>query len=145
MKKNHIEPITQQLKTYHMKRACVECGEPIADQERITRIHCPQVKDDNGKVIKDCKRRKHQRIHQTEEDYLLDWNAMQRETKKKIEAALKDHGDELTKQMLNAYHIMLDTCIRNYKNGGTTVIEFLGYDIILNPNYITLKIIKNDK
>jgi len=25
------------------------------------------------------------------------------------------------------------------------VVEFLGYDIIINPYYITLKVVKNDK
>lgn len=133
------------VKTYFTNRVCQNCGKPIADQERKSRIYCPPVRDDKGKIIQDCRRQKHQFKHQPEEDFLLDYCAMQRETRKRIEAALKDHGDELTEQILTAYHIQLDTCIRHYDHGGTTVVEFLGYDIIINPYYLTLKVVKNDK
>jgi hypothetical protein len=144
MKKKVFDVTGRPIKTYKLGRVCQHCGEPIADQERASKTHCTRYRDEFG-IIHDCKRRKHQLKHQLNEDFLLDWCAKQRETKQRIEEAIKAHGDELTEKMLTAYNIMLDTCIRHYDHAGTTVVEFLGYDIIINPNYIILKIVKNDK
>jgi hypothetical protein len=144
MKKNDSESNGKPAQTFFMGRACQNCGEPIADQERATKIHCTRYKDEFG-VIHDCKREKHQLKTKLHEDILLDWCARQRETRRRIEDAIKAHGNELTEQMLTAYNIILDTCFRYYKKAGTTVVVFLGYDVIINPKYITYKIQKHEK
>ena len=101
-------------------------------------------KDENG-VVHDCKRRKHQLNHQLSEDFLLDWCALQRQTKARIEDALTAHGDEVTVDILDAYNINLHDNIRFYFNSGATYVEFLDYNIIIRPNFKTLKIQKNEK
>jgi hypothetical protein len=144
MKKKVFDITGRPVKTYKLKRACQFCGEPIADQERASKTHCTRYRDEFG-IIHDCKRRKHQLKHQLDEDVLLDWCAMQRETKSKIEDVIKAHGDEVTLQNLDAYNIILHNGIRFYDRSGSTVVEFLGYNIIVKPKFKTFKIEKYDK
>ena len=139
MKKN--DSGGKQLKTYKLGRACQFCGEPIADQERKSKIHCTRYRDEFG-VIHDCKRRKYQLKHQLEEDVLLDWCSMQRATKSKIEDMIKAHGDEVKIEVLDAYNVTLDNRIKSHQHLGQTIAEFLGYNIIITPNCKTFKIQK---
>lgn len=131
-------------KTYFLGRVCQYCGEPIEDQARASRTHCPRFMDEFG-VMHDCRRKKHQVKHQEDEAILLDWSAAQRQTKRKIEEAVIAHGDEVTLDVLDAYNIKLQECIRFNYLEGSAVFEFLGYDIIVKPNLKTYKIQKNDK
>jgi hypothetical protein len=144
MKTKALDPTGRPTKTYLLGRACQYCSEPIADQERANKTHCTRYRDENG-VVHDCKRRKHQLNHQLSEDFLLDWCALQRQTKARIEDALTAHGDEVTVDILDAYNINLHDNIRFYFNSGATYVEFLDYNIIIRPNFKTLKIQKNEK
>lgn len=130
--------------TYHLGRACEDCGEPIADQERKTKRHCTSFVDENG-IHHNCRRRKHQKKHQLHEDRLLDWAAKQRQTKAKIEEAFAMHGEFVTLQILEAYGIALNNCITISHGYQESSLEFLGYNIIINPFKKSIKLQKHDK
>ncbi len=140
----YSKPQNKPAKTYFLGRVCQYCGEPIEDQARASRTHCPRYMDEFS-VIHDCRRKKHQIKHQANEAVLLDWCANQRQIKRKIEDAIAAHGEHVTLEILDAYHIQLQERIRMDHYEGVTVLEFLGYDIILTPNFKTYKIQKNDK
>ncbi|TRZ77545.1 MAG: hypothetical protein D4R94_02665 [Chitinophagaceae bacterium] len=130
--------------TYHLGRACEDCGEPIADQERKTKRHCTSYVDENG-IHHNCRRRKHQKKHQIHEDKLLDWSAIQRDTKAKIEDAIKAHGEFLTKEILEAYNIVLDNYIKLEHRNQESILEFLGYDLVVKSFSKTVKLIKHEQ
>ena len=138
------DPTGKPEKTYELGRACLYCGEPIADQARKNKFHCTIYKDEFG-MTHNCRRRKYQLNHQLSEDLLLDWCAFQRKTKIQIEEVIKAHGNEVKIEVLDAYNVILNNCIRFYQYLGKTIVEFLGYDIIITPNSKTFKIKKNDK
>jgi len=144
MKKKNFDMTGRPVKTYKLGRACQHCGEPIADQERASKTHCTRYKDEFG-VIHDCKRKKHQLKHQLEEDVLLDWCALQRENKKRIEDIIKAHGDEVSLHVLDAFNVILHNGIRFYQRSGATVVEFLSYNIIVKPKSKIFKIEKHEK
>lgn len=127
--------------TYHLGRACLNCGEPIEDQARSTRTHCPRWIDQTGKVH-DCRRKKHQLKHQPQEDLLLDFSARQREISKQIEKVLAAHGDIVSTEVLNAYNITLSENLRFSYHSNLGTSEFLGYKIITNPKSKTHQIVK---
>ncbi len=129
--------------TYHLGRVCEDCGEPIADQERKTKRHCTAYIDENG-IHHNCRRRKHQKKHQKHEDLLLDWAAVQRQTKTKIDEALATHGEFVTEAVLEAYGIVLNNCISISHGYQESTLEFLGYNIIVNPFKKSIKIQKHD-
>jgi hypothetical protein len=144
MKKKIFDITGRPVKTYKLGRACQHCGEPIADQERASKTHCTRYKDEFG-VIHDCKRKKHQLKHQLHEDVLLDWCALQRENKKRIEDIIKSHGDEVSLEVLDAFNVILHNGIRYYQRSASIVVEFLGYNVIVKPKCKTFKIEKYDK
>lgn len=130
--------------TYHFGRACEDCGEPIADQERKSKRHCTPFIDENG-IHHNCRRRKHQKKHQLHEDRLLDWAAIQRQTKTKIEEAIITHGEFVNEAVLEAYGIVLNNCISISHGNEESTLEFLGYNIIVNPFNQSIKLQKHDK
>ena len=131
--------------TYHLGRKCEneDCKEPIADQERKSKRHCSEYTDENG-IQHNCRRRKHQQKHQLQEDQLLDWAAIQRHTKTKIEDAVAKHGEYVTLEVLEAYGIVLNNCISISHGYQESTIGFLGYQIIINPFKPYIKIQKHD-
>jgi hypothetical protein len=129
--------------TYHLGRECENCGKPITDQERKTKRHCSPQVDENG-IHHNCRRRKHQKKHQIHEDRLLDWAAIQRQTKIKIEEAITTHGEFVTVAVLEAYGIVLNNCISISHGHEESTLGFLGYKIIVNPFKQSIKIQKND-
>ena len=133
----------KQAKTYHLGRVCQNCGEPIADQDRATKTHCSRWRDEYG-VIHDCRRQKHALKTQPFDDILLDFSAVQRETKRQIEKILADHGNEVTTEVFNAYNVKLGENLNFGYHSGLLYAEFLGFRIISNPKLNTHKIIKND-
>ena len=130
--------------TYLLGRACEDCGEPIADQERKTKRHCSEYVDENG-IHHNCRRRKYQKKHQIHEDRLLDWSAVQRQTKTKIEETVATHGEFVNLQILEAYGIALNNYITISHGYQESYLEFLGYNIIINPFKQSIKIQKHDK
>jgi len=140
--KNHLK--ISSSKTYILGRSCQYCGEPIEDQARATKKHCTTWMDENGK-IHDCKRKKHQVKHQSEEDVLLDFSAKQRTTKQQIEKMITAHGDIVTTEILNAYNIILSESLGFSYQSGLATAEFLGYRIVSNPTLNNHKILKNEQ
>lgn len=130
--------------TYHLGRECENCGKPIADQERKTKRHCSPQVDENG-IHHNCRRRKHQQKHQIHEDRLLDWAAIQRQTKTRIEEAVATHGEFVNLQILEAYGIALNHCITISHGFQESTLEFLGYNIIINPFKKFIKLQRHDK
>jgi hypothetical protein len=132
--------------TYHLGRACenVDCREPIADQERKSKRHCSEYTDENG-IHHNCRRRKHHQKHQIHEDRLLDFAAIQRQTKTKIEEAFVTHGEYVNLQIIEAYGIALNHCITISHGFQESTLEFLGYNIIINPFKKSIKLQKHDK
>ncbi|MFZ9171463.1 MAG: hypothetical protein ACO210_05845 [Sediminibacterium sp.] len=131
-------------KTYHLGRVCQKCGEPIADQDRATKIHCSRWIDKFG-VIHDCKRQKHALKVQPYENILLDYSAIQRETKRQIEKVIAAHGNEVSTEILNAYNINLNENLSFDYHSGLMYAGFLGFKIITNPKLNTHKIIKHEQ
>ena len=131
--------------TYHLGRVCEneDCREPIADQERKSKKHCSEYTDENG-IHHNCRRRKHQQKHQILEDQLLDYAAIQRQTKAKIEEAIITHGEFVTEAVLEAYGIVLNNCISITHGYEESTLGFLGYNIIVNPFKQSIKIQKHD-
>jgi hypothetical protein len=139
MKKIKEAPTIWPAKTYKLGRTCLNCGEPIEDQARKNRVHCPAWVDKFG-VRHDCKRRKNQTKNQAKEDTLLDLCARHRETNRQIEKAIAAHGDVLSTEILNSYNINLADNLRLHYHSGIVVTEFLGYRIITNLKLQTHKI-----
>jgi hypothetical protein len=129
--------------TYHLGRVCENCGKPIADQERKTKRHCSPQVDENG-IHHNCRRRKHQQKHQIHEDRLLDWAAIQRQTKTRIEDAVATHGEYVTVSVLEAYGIILKNYITIHHGYQESTLGFLGYKIIVTPFKPFIKIQKHD-
>ena len=132
--------------TYHLGRVCEnpECREPIADQERKSKRHCAEYTDENG-IHHNCRKRKHQHKHQIYEDRLLDFAAIQRQTKSKIEDAVAKHGEYVSLEILDAYGIATNNYLTISHGFQESTLEFLGFDIIMNPIKKTIKIKKHDK
>ena len=142
MKTKVKDNTSRPAKTYKMGRVCQYCGEPIADQERTSKIHCSRYIDEFG-VIHDCKRKKHTLKTQLQEDMLLDFSARQRETKRQIEKIIPAHGDLVSTEVLNAYNIQLSDNLGYRYESGLLYAKFLDYTIISNPKLNTHKILKN--
>ena len=132
--------------TYHLGRKCEneDCKEPIADQERKSKRHCSEYTDENG-IQYNCRRRKHQQKHQLHEDRLLDWAAIQRQTKTKIEDAVATHGEYVNLEILEAYGIALNNYITISHGFQESTLEFLGFDIIMNSCKKFIKLQRHDK
>jgi hypothetical protein len=132
--------------TYHLGRACenVDCREPIADQERKSKRHCSEYTDENG-IHYNCRRRKHHQKHQIHEDRLLDFAAIQRQTKTKIEDAVAKHGEYVTLEILDAYGIATNNYITISHGFQESTLEFLGFDIIMIPFKKSIKLQRHDK
>lgn len=139
MKKIKEAPTIWPAKTYKLGRACLNCGEPIADQARKTKLHCSAWTDKYG-VRHDCKRRRNQAKNQDNEDVLLDLCARHRETRRQIEKMIAAHGDAVSTEILNAYGINLADNLRFTYHSGIAVTEFIGYRIITNLKLQTHKI-----
>jgi hypothetical protein len=74
----------------------------------------------------------------------LDYAAIQRQTKAKIEEAIITHGEFVTVAVLEAYGIVLNNCISISHGHEESIVGFLGYNIILNPFKQSIKIQKHD-
>ena len=146
-----MKPIKKEISskpclTYHLGRECenVDCREPIADQERKSKRHCSEYRDENG-IHHNCRRRKHHQKHQIQEDRLLDYAAIQRQTKTKIEDAVATHGEYVTLEILDAFGIATNNYITISHGFQESTLEFLGFDIIMNPFKKSIKLQRHDK
>jgi len=136
--------LSKLLLTYKLGRFCEYCGNPLADQLRANRRHCEPQVDEYGRIY-DCKRRKHQKIHQNDDEVLQKWCALQKNLKRKIESVLEDHGSTVTLEILAAYKIQVSFNIRFKEDSEKYVMGFLGYDILYNKFSKQCKILKNEQ
>ena len=118
--------------TYFDNRKCHYCGEPIADQERKNRIHCPESIDENGKII-NCKRKKFDVKHQPETEILKDHNARAKDYHKKIKKMRADQGEFVTSAIIDSYGICLTESDNFHFDGHQLTSYFIGFAIISNP------------
>jgi len=70
---------------------------------------------------------------------------IQRQTKIKIEEAVVTHGEFVNLQILEAYGIALNHCITISHGFQESTLEFLGYNIIINPFKKSIKLQRHDK
>ena len=68
-----------------------------------------------------------------------------RQTKTKIEDAVATHGEYVTLEILEAYGIATNNYITINHGFQESTLEFLGFDIIMNPIKKTIKLQKNNK
>ena len=135
-------PVLHRMYTYLFGRKCEYCSEPIEDQAQISRKHCLPWVDEYGQQ-QDCRRAKHSMIHSRETVLLQELNAKLKETDRSIKRLLTHHGDYVGTEILDAYNIQLDECIRFHpEENGIVAFEFLSYviktDIIKRKHKIIL-------
>ena len=75
----------------------------------------------------------------------MDFAAIQRQTKSKIEDAVAKHGEYVSLEILDAYGIATNNYLTIRHGFQESTLEFLGFDIIMNPIKKTIKIQKHDK
>jgi hypothetical protein len=132
--------------TFFDRRTCVNCGDLLADQLSKKRIFCPEVRDQNNKLIKDCKgayNRQKNKPEQEEQRVIV--NEI-RTMDERIEKMVAKKGYKVSTDDLNAYDIPLKSPLR-YKLYPNGFLEsyFLGFTIVSNPINNTHKIYKNDE
>lgn len=141
MKKNLPKlPENPKRVTYFDNRKCHYCGEPIADQERKNRIHCPVSFDEYGNRI-DCKRKKFDLKHQPETETLQCHNARAKDYYQKIIKMRADHGEIVTSAIIDSYGIIITESDDYYFDGHELTSYFIGFAIISNPNTNTHRIV----
>ena len=130
--------------TYYFKRKCIYCVEPLPDQYSKKRTYCKQVRDENGKLIKDCKGSYNRMIDQPELEVHREIIKEHKTVDDMIEAMLAKKGSVVSTSDLVAYDINLYSCLK-YKlsRNGTLESDFLKYKIVSNPNLHTHKIYKH--
>ena len=99
--------------TYLLNRKCENCNEPIADQEHDSRKHCFYQNIDG--VVYDCKTEKHRKEDAYEREIFRLHKQLIKEMDKRIEAMLKEKGDKVSFEDLEAYDIHLDKSLHYYR------------------------------
>jgi len=127
--------------TYHLKRECLYCGEPLPDQYSKKRTYCKEVRDENGNLIKDCKGIYNRMIDQPELEVQREIIKEHKTVDEMIEAMVAKKGSVVNTADLIAYDIQLSSSLK-YKlsPNGTLESDFLKYTIVSNPNHHTHKI-----
>jgi ribosomal protein S27AE len=126
--------------TYEDKRACPNCGKPIADQEHATRKYCEKYYDQSGKVH-DCKTDYNRTIDKPEREIHSTLIRDQKFFAKQISDMVSKKGYEVTTDDLTAYDISLPESLKlEIKSNGTAISHFLQYIITSYPVTNTHKI-----
>lgn len=143
VQKKSKKPMSQstEIETYHLKRECLFCGEPLPDQYSKKRTYCKEVRDENGKLKQDCKGSYNRMIDQPELEVHREIIKEHKTVDEMIEAMVAKKGNVVSTADLVAYDINLDSCLK-YKlsRNGTLESDFLKYTIVSNPNLHTHKI-----
>ncbi len=128
--------------TYYDKRECVFCSEPIADQDRADKIHC-EKQVINGEIV-DCKTAKARVNDADMRQFFREHNAEIRAIDKRIGAMLKNKGEIVNFQDLEAYDIYLERAINTkLEKNGNFRCEYYLFSIDYNHIKKTFKLIKN--
>jgi hypothetical protein len=127
--------------TYKLKRECLNCGEPLPDQYSKKRTYCKEVRDENGKLMQDCKGIYNRMLDQPELEVHREIIKEHKTVDDMIEEMVAKKGSVVSTADLVAYDIELTSCLK-YKifNNGTLESDFLKYTIVSNPNLQTHKI-----
>ena len=127
--------------TFKLKRECVYCGEPLPDQFSKKRIYCKEVRDENGKLLKDCKGDYNRMMDKPEQEVHREIIKEHKTVDDRIESMISKKGDLVNTSDLNAYDIQLSASLKyRLSPNGTLESDFLKYTIISNPNLHTHKI-----
>ncbi len=127
--------------TYKLKRECLNCGEPLPDHYSKKRTYCKVIRDENGKLMQDCKGIYNRMLDQPELEVHREIIKEHKTVDDMIEAMVAKKGSVVSTADLVAYDIQLTSCLK-YKifNNGTLESDFLKYTIVSNPNLHTHKI-----
>jgi hypothetical protein len=143
-KSKKLKSQSTEIETYHLKRECLFCGEPLPDQYSKKRTYCKEVRDENGKLKQDCKGSYNRMIDQPELEVHREIIKEHKTVDEMIEAMVAKKGNVVSTADLNAYDIQLTSSLK-YKisKNGTLESDFLKYTIVSNPNLNTHKIYSN--
>lgn len=120
--------------TYLKNRECRNCGKPIADQEHASRIHCPKIYDEFGRVI-DCKTTLARINDQSDREMHRNLINEQKLFNSRIKALIEKKGVEVYTDDLTAYDIILSDALKfNLSPDGVLTTYFFYYSITSNPN-----------
>ena len=130
--------------TYKLKRECLNCGEPLPDQFSKKRTYCKEERDENGKLLKDCKGNYNRLMDMPENEVHREIIKDHKTVDERIESMVSKKGNIVSTADLNAYDINLTSSLK-YKisRNGTLESDFLKYTIVSNPIYLTHKIYKH--
>ena len=132
---------SQENATYTLKRACIYCGEPLPDHYSKKRTYCKEARDENGKMIKDCKGSYNRLIDKPELEVHREIIREHKTVDDMIEAMVAKKGNIVSTADLNAYDIQLSASLKYILSpNGTLESDFLKYTIISNPIHNTHKI-----
>lgn len=131
---NRIDPKGYSGLTYNNNRECLNCGNPLADQEHATRTFCKHYYDEFGKPH-DCKSDYHSKKNKPAREIHSNIIRDHRFYSKQILEMIKKKGSEVITGDLNAYDIILTDAINiELKKDGRAICRFLDYTITSNPN-----------
>ncbi len=131
------------LPTYHLRRQCVHCSTPIADQIHKKTIFCEREVLEDGS-IKCCSDDYHSELRRVEMKPLNQLALFHRDTTRAISELLIEKGELVTKEDLNHRGIQLPKRIYREENQeGLSTFFFNKYALKQTPsNYF--KIISHD-
>lgn len=130
---------------FNLKRECIYCGELLPEHYSKKRIYCKEVRDENGKLKKDCKGSYNRMIDQSELEVHREIIKEHKTVDDMIEAMVAKKGSIVSTADLNAYDIQLTSSLKyRISANGTLESDFLKYTIISNPNNQTHKIYSHE-
>jgi len=143
-KSKKLKSQSTEIETYHLKRECLYCGEPLPDQYSKKRTYCKEVRNESGTLIKDCKGIYNRLLDQPELEVHREIIKEHKTVDEMIEAMVAKKGSVVSTADLNAYDIQLTSSLK-YKvsKNGTLESDFMKYTIVSNPNLNTHKIYSN--
>ena len=92
--------------TYDKKKACLNCGEKIADQAHAALEHCPKWYDTDGKP-QDCKTKRHTINKKPQKDLERAFIKKQNDFTERINQLLLKKGRVVSVEDLNSYDIFV--------------------------------------
>lgn len=131
--------------SYEKNRKCLHCEKPIPDHKSLKRVYCEIERDENDKILKDCRGAYNRQKDKPEQVVHRAIINEQKSVDERIAMMIAKKGDIVSTADLDAYDIRLDSPLK-YKlyNNGTLESHFLKYTITSNPINQTHKIIKHE-
>lgn len=120
--------------TYHDKRECPYCTNPIADQEGKGRVYCPEIRDENGKLLSDCKTSYHRQNDKPARDLHAEIIADHKAQASRLDFLIRIKGYQVTTDDLDIYEIDLRKPVRySTSNDGLITSHFLYHTVVSDP------------